>query len=338
MAEKTGELKQTDQLDPLATSAGAGSDPFVEKYVEDYPGTETERRELATNTGEAPEETEHIKAQIEETRNQMGETIDAIQERLSFSNISDQVSEHVNNAIESAKDTVYDATVGKAVYFMKNMGNQISESKVGRTAMDNPFPLLLIGLGAGLLAYNSYRGGNRTRWDDRRRRNLGAHYAENTQDMRLADRGTSAVKAAQDTIGGVAGSVTASAGSAYEGVSGAVGGAYNAAGELTHKAYDSATEITHRAYEKFGEVGSVAQEKYEHYMEEKPLAMGAVALALGAAVGFAIPSTRYEGELMGETRDNLIHKAQETANEFVGKAKQVAGEAGRTINQEVRSM
>ena len=124
MAEKSSELKSVDKLDPVSTSAGAGSDEFLEKYSEDY--SETERRELEANTGEAPEDTEQIKAQIEATRNQMGETIDAIQERLSFSNISEQVSETVNNAIESAKDTAYDATIGKAVNFMKNVGDGVS--------------------------------------------------------------------------------------------------------------------------------------------------------------------------------------------------------------------
>jgi predicted ribosome quality control (RQC) complex YloA/Tae2 family protein len=47
--------------------------------------------------------TEEIKAKIEETRADMGETIDAIQERLSYANISEQVSEQVSNAIETAK-------------------------------------------------------------------------------------------------------------------------------------------------------------------------------------------------------------------------------------------
>src|SRR5687768_5212301 len=48
-------------------------------------------------------DTEHIRQEIEETRNSMGETIDAIQERLSIANISEQVSEQVSNAIETAK-------------------------------------------------------------------------------------------------------------------------------------------------------------------------------------------------------------------------------------------
>src|SRR5688572_21610204 len=102
--------------------------------------------------------TEEIRTKIEETRADMGETIDAIQERLSFANISEQVSEHVSNALETAKETVYDATIGKVVHLMKNTGNGISHSQVLRTVKDNPLPFILIGAGAGLLAYQGFSG------------------------------------------------------------------------------------------------------------------------------------------------------------------------------------
>src|SRR5687767_9913099 len=109
MAEKTDELRRVDELDPVSTAAGAGSDEFLQKYSE----TETDAELRAVGiTDDEPEDTEQIKARIEETRSQMGETIDAIQERLSLANIQEQVSETVNNAIESAKDTAYDATIG----------------------------------------------------------------------------------------------------------------------------------------------------------------------------------------------------------------------------------
>src|SRR5688500_11567908 len=98
MAEKSSELRddsgvlsETDK-DIISTTASASDDEaFIEKYSDDYAATDMERRSIETNTSEdAPEETEHLKAQIEETRSQMGETIDAIQEKLSFSNISEQ--------------------------------------------------------------------------------------------------------------------------------------------------------------------------------------------------------------------------------------------------------
>src|SRR5687768_2919864 len=157
MAEKSSELERVDKLDPVSTSAGAGNADFVETYSEDY--SDPVRGEL-DNVSDVPEETEQIRARIEETRNQMGETIDAIQERLSFANISEQVSETVNNAIETAKDTAYDATIGKAVNFMKNVGDGVTHSDAFRTVRKNPLPLALIGAGVGLLAYQSFAKGS----------------------------------------------------------------------------------------------------------------------------------------------------------------------------------
>ena len=111
---------------------------------------------LGLDARDAPPETEAIKARIEETRREMGETIDAIQDRLSLANISEQVSETVSGAIESAKETAYDATIGKAVNVMKIFGDGVSRSEAFRAVRTNPFPLALIGLGAGLMAYQAF--------------------------------------------------------------------------------------------------------------------------------------------------------------------------------------
>ena len=64
------------------------------------------------------------------------------------------------------------------------------------------------------------------------------------------------------------------------------------------------------------------------------MAVAAAAMAVGAAIGFAIPSTRYEGELMGDARENLLAKAEDTATELVDKATQVASDAKQVISKE----
>jgi hypothetical protein len=99
----------------------------------------------------------------------MSETIDAIQEKLSFANISeqvsnigdqvkDEVSEHISSAIQTAKDSVYDATLGKVGNIMNyvNKGmNELAETNVGHTVRRNPLAVGLIGLGLGLMFMNS---------------------------------------------------------------------------------------------------------------------------------------------------------------------------------------
>lgn len=351
MAEKPGDVNSADKLDPIAVAAGAGSDPFLDKYADDYEASAAERREMAENTGEQPEETEHIKAQIEETRRQMGGTIDQIQEKLSFSNMSEQVSEHVSNAIESAKDTIYEATVGKAVTFMKNTGDGIAKSDIVRTVKNNPFPLLLIGLGAGLLAYQSYSGGNRRSAYRSRGRYLGSgNYGENWERRdnpnQTAMRSTGgqtgydqsysgrAYDKVSDAASGAYDSVTGAAGNAYNTVSSAASSAVQGVTDTARNAYSSAGDMAQRAYDTAGEYGSRAYDTYDYYLEENPLAVGAIAAALGAAIGFAIPSSEFEGRMMGEARQNLMQKAQEAAGGLVDQAKHVADEAGQTIKEE----
>ncbi len=328
MAERSGELKSLEQLDPVSTPAGAGGGKALEEY------SKAEEFTPGSITGDAPEETEQIRASIEETRSQMGETIDAIQEKLSFANISEQVSETVNNAIETAKDTAYDATIGKAVNFMKHIGDGVTHSGALKTVTKNPVPFALIGIGAGLLAYQSFgRSSSRKSYGY----GNGAGFTsgsggngESTFDsakQSIGDATSRVYDGISDKAGAALESVTSAAGSAYEGVTGAVSDVYTGAGEFANRAYDRA-----------GNYGTVAHEKYDEYLEENPLALGAIALAVGAAVGFAIPSTYYEGKLMGEARETLVQKAQDAAGSLVDKAKQVATEAGETIKHEAQAL
>ena len=69
-------------------------------------------------------------------------------------------------------------------------------------------------------------------------------------------------------------------------------------------------------------------------MEERPLAVGAAAIALGVVAGLMIPSTRKEDELMGETRDRLMERAKEVGGEALEKGKQVATVAVDTLKEE----
>jgi len=77
----------------------------------------------------------------------------------------------------------------------------------------------------------------------------------------------------------------------------------------------------------------MASDTYDRYLQENPLVLGAAAFAVGAVVGLAIPSTDYEGELMGETRDDLLRKAQNTGSTLIDKTKHLVDEAAQNITQ-----
>jgi hypothetical protein len=295
----------------------------------------------------------------------MSETIDAIQEKLSISNISEQVkeqvSEHISSAVEAAKDSVYDATIGKVGEFMKTVGREFSKTDAGKVAKDNPVPLLLIGLGVGLLAYQGMYG-SKSRRTYRYDEYSGAgeiYRGHEDYDYDETEFFGGRTQSNRSTLRSAKGKISNVAGTAYESVSGAASGAvgsvsnvasgaldtvtdtassaYGTVTDVAGDAYGTVTNVAGRAYEKVGDFGSQAREQYDYYIDENPLAVGAVALAVGAAVGLSIPATRYEGQLVGETRDQLLSKAQDAAGDLINRVKEVAGEAQKTLTDEVKN-
>jgi chromatin segregation and condensation protein Rec8/ScpA/Scc1 (kleisin family) len=117
---------------------------------------------------ETAEEVEEIRADIEHTRAEMTETINAIQERLS--------PQHL---MEQAKDTVRDATIGRVEQMVSNVGDKIGEvadqaqqttsdvaeqaGGVLRVIRENPVPAALAGLGLALLFMKGREGDQRRR-------------------------------------------------------------------------------------------------------------------------------------------------------------------------------
>jgi ElaB/YqjD/DUF883 family membrane-anchored ribosome-binding protein len=109
-----------------------------------------------------------IRAEIEQTRAEMSETIDAIQDKLS-----------PQRMMEQAKETVRDATVGRmkematsATETASDLAEQVQDSaqQAVRYVRENPLPALLIGAGAAWLLMRWQRGEPRLSYPQTRRR------------------------------------------------------------------------------------------------------------------------------------------------------------------------
>jgi len=59
---------------------------------------------------------------------------------------------------------------------------------------------------------------------------------------------------------------------------------------------------------------------------DQPLVGGALAFAIGAALGAALPHTRQEDELMGEAADSIRSDAVDQASDLIDKGTKVAGD------------
>lgn len=66
---------------------------------------------------------------------------------------------------------------------------------------------------------------------------------------------------------------------------------------------------------------------FSHLLQQNPLALGFIALVLGALIGALIPETSQENDLMGATRDQFADKTQGAVEDLAHKVGVVAGAA-----------
>jgi ElaB/YqjD/DUF883 family membrane-anchored ribosome-binding protein len=320
MGQRPDEIGRRDPLgaddrvtQPLAGETGFN--PATDAFEPDAITPDPALRDEA-----APAEVDEIeitRVEIERTRAGMSETVDAIQERLSPENLKEQAKDRV----EQAKDRVKEATVGKA---------QEAGSGIVDTIRQNPLPAALTGIGLGWLFVNARKqGSSRPPYRDTVYRD--AAYVEGyppTNEYAPAAPGYP---------------------SRYEGESGsstgqALGNARDKVGETATQAQDKAGELASRTQDRVSNLGEQARYQaqrasggFQRMLRENPLAVGTLAVGVGAAVGLAVPETSKEHEVMGEARDNLVDKAQEKVQETQQKAQRVAEEAQSAAQQEAEN-
>ena len=71
-------------------------------------------------------------------------------------------------------------------------------------------------------------------------------------------------------------------------------------------------------------------------LDEQPLVVGAAAIAIGLVAGLLIPGTSREDEMLGETRDEMMRRAQEKGRDVLQKGKHVAEAAVETVKTEAQ--
>jgi ElaB/YqjD/DUF883 family membrane-anchored ribosome-binding protein len=113
-------------------------------------------------------------------------------------------------------------------------------------------------------------------------------------------------------------------------------------GDLADRARDRVGDLTDRARGQIDDLSTTARFRTERgvgqvdtMMNETPLAIGAMAFGLGAALGLAIPTTNRERELMGETRGAIIEKTQQVAQEAQQRIQHVAEQVQQAASEEI---
>jgi hypothetical protein len=76
-------------------------------------------------------------------------------------------------------------------------------------------------------------------------------------------------------------------------------------------AADKVSGTLHEAMGSTRARAEVARNRMQTVMDEQPLVLGALAVAVGAVIGTVLPSTQYENRTVGQVRDRTLEKAKE---------------------------
>ena len=254
----------------------------------------------------AEEDTELIRAEIEDTRADMSQTINEIQARLSPENVMDQVKDRVREAtigkVEKVMSQVGETIAGVAEPAREAMGKAGTAIKdTGMTVADsmwrNPIPVALIGLGIGMLAMRKYRSDS---------------YSDTPRYSKPRVR--------RQELVGQSHYDTSSTGTGTGAVAGTLNQVKETASDLANRSTTAITNLGSKAKDSASTLGT----RFNEVLRQNPLAVGAVAVAAGTAVGLVLPSTRLEQEYVGETGEMLVDRAQGFAREAMDKVQDAA--------------
>ena len=256
-------------------------------------------------------ETDEIRGEIERTRVEMSETIGEIQDRLRPDHLMQQAKDgvrdaatgKVRNIMSSASETAYSAAQSA-----RGAGNHLAwyatEHPI-RIAIAAGLVTWWILRGRGTSSAEQWYGAADTSWD----------YDEyGPIEPSLRNRVSNATSAARETVGEYASTARQAVGSAAATARDTVGDYAASARETVNDYASSAASSAKTASRRVASAASTATRSTNDWAQENPLVAGALAVAVGAAIGLAVRATEYEDRAMGATRDQALEKARHVAN------------------------
>ncbi|HEY1541559.1 MAG TPA: DUF3618 domain-containing protein [Xanthobacteraceae bacterium] len=112
---------------------------------------------------------------------------------------------------------------------------------------------------------------------------------------------------------------------------GAASNAYDAAAERSRQGADAVS----RGARSMRESAAASSRNVMEYLQEQPLVLAGIGLAVGAMLGTSLPSTEMEDNLMGDVSDATKQDAKAFAEEQVDKGKAVAEQAMNGAKPEI---
>ena len=295
----------------------------------------------ASGTDPGSKSAAEIEHEVQQSRAEVEQTLDAIQARLSPGQLLDQAVGYFRE--------------GRGVEFARNLGDSITQ---------NPIPLALVGVGLAWImlgGQRSARNGNRLGsaysddWDDDpdafeddtglAEESMGhMHTAGDLPGSGYGDQRTGLGedlrergRAAKDKLGELGDQARDATARAREGVAHAGATIADRAHEARDRVAHAGARVARRAHDaraSAGYYGRRARRGVLRTLDEQPLVLGAIGLAIGAALGAALPPSETEDRLMGEARDEALRHATKAGRKQAEKARTAAGAVVQAAREE----
>lgn len=284
-----------------------------------------------------------------------------------------EAKEKVQGEIREARMAVREATVGKVEHMVHDARETVTDAgtTVLDTIKANPVPAALVAVGLGWLIMSGRSGTSRRLSPGARRiRYEGSGYQgyqepeygyadreeHHGRPRRMVRQGKQMVEGALHSAGE---SVTGFGHRVHEGADHlaeqASGVAREVGSRVTDIAHDAVNGVEHLAGDARQAAGHLAddvrlrsrqvvrgagrqvrraEQTFESTLRENPLAVGAVALAVGAAIALALPSTEVEDQWMGEAKDRLLRRAEGLAEGAIHQVEDRVAQLGSGASEQ----
>ena len=238
---------------------------------------------------------ETLEREINQTRAEMNQTLDALEHKLTAGQLLDQ-----------------------CLKFFGKTGGEIGSS-IGNSVKENPVPFLLTATGVAWMMFGPDRSKRHSGYDvsGYSEERYAGTYTDDLYDDGSGSGIGNKVRAGATAAGN---QLSRSKEALREGVSKTSKTVKDAVSSTSGAVKDSLNRTTVAAQNKAVQ----AKEHFNVMLEEQPLLLGFLGVAVGAAIGFMLPHTEQEDQLVGEVRDKAIAKAKDFGAQSYQQARNIA--------------
>ena len=252
-----------------------------------------------------------LEREIDQQRDSINDIVNALESRLSPGELLDK-------AMTYAK--------GNGGEFMNNLGSTIKA---------NPVPTLLTSVGLMWMMMGQNRSQPYT--------NAGMSSTGIVDSLR--DKASGLSDTLHDKANSMSGAVhdkTDSMRTQTQGFKDKAADMRSSTSDSMSSARQTVSEKAQTASETMRNQTAKAKSGFQYMLEEQPLALGAIGIAVGALLGATLPATERENRLMGKTSDRITDKVKMKAEQGYAKATEVgqdlADQATNRVKEEADHM